>query len=276
MAEYKRVIAWISDTHIGSKMALFPPSFTDDEGNTFEANPGQLAIYDCWLKFLETCDREGVDTVYHLSDALHGLNKKEFGFGNLVNDLDVQKLVFLQLMRPLVRGRKFFMCSGSGYHESRDYRVHRWLVKALEPECKEATFLGMMKHVRLAPTDKIANVAHGATAAIVYPATKMDRDGLFSQVAQAQGKLPKTSWIIRGHGHEYIHLERKGRHSLQLPAWISWQPAKFMIDMYGLKQSSIGGAIMWIDSEDRITVHHFLTEDYGIPYPHITDFVIDG
>jgi hypothetical protein len=276
MAEIVRAIAWISDLHIGSKVALFPPEWTDEDGNTYTASAGQRIIHDCWNRFWGTCDDEKVDTVYVLADVVHGLNPAERGFGNLVGDLDYQKLIACDLLRPHLDGRKLFMVSGSTYHESKDYRVHRWLVEALRPYCREATFLGVMKHVRLLPTDKIANVAHGATAAVVYPATKMDRDGLFAQVAESQGKLPHASWIIRGHGHEYIHLERKGRHSLQLPCWKGWEPSKLFVDMYGMKQPSIGGAIMFIDSKHRIVVHHFLLEDYGLPHPHLADFTVDG
>jgi hypothetical protein len=75
--QYKRIIACIGDTHIGSKFALFPPEYKDEDGNIYRANAGQRKIYSYWLDFCKKCDELNVDTVIHFGDALHGLNRNQ-------------------------------------------------------------------------------------------------------------------------------------------------------------------------------------------------------
>ena len=45
MINIKRSLAIISDTHVGSRCALFPDKYTTKEGNIVRANAGQLEIF---------------------------------------------------------------------------------------------------------------------------------------------------------------------------------------------------------------------------------------
>jgi predicted phosphodiesterase len=264
--KYKRIIALISDTHTGSKYALFPPSWKDSEGNEHKANPGQLQIYEAWESFAETCDEMDVDTVIHLGDALHGLNRKQFGLGLMMPDLNQQKDVCVELLKPLVGGRDFFCLSGSGYHESLDWKQHESICKELKPYARRSKFLGPLANLEITGTSRIMNVAHGESGAAIYRTTVMDREGTLLLQAEAEGKLPHFDIIARGHWHFFLHLHLAHQHLIQVPCWMAWEPSRPYLRYYGKMQPHIGGVIVRIDQQDRIDPMHFLYKA-----PHIGD-----
>lgn len=263
MKTYKRVIALISDTHISSKYALFPNSYIDDKGVEYRANAGQKKIYGYWQNFCGVCDELKVDTVIHLGDALHGTNRKEFGRNLMFTDLEIQKDVAVMLLKQIVKRRKFFIVSGTGYHQSLDSKVHKSIAERLN-----GTFLGALANLRLKPSNRVMNVTHGTSGAVIYRSTILDRGGHFILQAQALGKLPKIDIIVSGHLHNFIHIHFAQQHLIQLPCWMAWEESKPYLKYYGKMQPDIGGVILMIDDKDRILVWHYL-----YPLPHISDMI---
>jgi len=263
---FKRVIALISDTHVGSKYALFPDSYIDeDTGNEYRANAGQKQIYGYWQNFCQVCDELKVDTVIHLGDALHGTNRKEFGKNLITSELPIQEDVAVVLLKQIVKDRKFFIISGSGYHQSLDSKVHKSIAKREE---LKGTFLGALANLRLKPSNRIMNITHGVSSAAIYRTTIMDRDGMFFLQAQASGKLPKVDIAVHGHWHSFIYIHTAQHHLIQLPCWMGWEPSRPYLKYYGKMQPDIGGVILMIDDKDRILVWHYL-----YPLPHISDMI---
>ena len=253
MTDYKRVIAVISDTHVGSRYALFPKKFKTEEGNTIHLNRGQEQILEYWHEFWRIADELKVDTVIHLADALHGLNRKEFGGGLLVSSLDEQKEAFIELMTPVIKGRKFAMLSGSQYHESLDTRVHLDLCHRLG-----GYYAGLMRNIKIEGTNRVFNIAHGTGGDTIYLSTALDREGLFIRLAESYKKLPHIDLVLRGHIHKFLHIHLETLHLVQVPCFMAYEPMKFTIKNYGRKQPDLGGVIILIDKQDRMTIHHFL------------------
>ena len=264
MDKPKRVIALISDTHVGSKYALWPPEFTCEEGNVLKANKGQQQIYDYWVDFNRQCDACKVDTVLHLGDALHGTNRKQFGQNLMTSELDIQMDAAEQLLRMIKKDREFLIISGSGYHESLDVKIHKQLARRLDGK-----FCGAMCNWSITGTNRKMNFAHGGSGAVIYRSTVIDRELNQMLQAQALDKLPKVDIVARGHWHTFIHLHLAKQHGVQVPCWAAWMPDKPYLRSYGKMQPDIGGVIMFIDSKDRITVWHFL-----YPAVHIADRVM--
>ena len=142
----KRSIALISDMHTGSTVALWPEVLRWKDSDTGEerdikASQGQLLLLEYWHDFLKHCQSAGCDTVLNFAENIEGLNRKEFGGGLMVSSLNAQIEANLQLLTPLVRGKYYYQFSGSGYHDSLDYKTHRAIARHMTPIAKSVKYL---------------------------------------------------------------------------------------------------------------------------------------
>jgi len=254
-----RTIAFVGDTHVGSMFALFP----DNKKYRINLNRGQRKLLEYWKYFWHECDSSEVDTIVHMGDVVEGLNRKNSGLNIMVSDLNIQKDAFVDLITPYIKKRRFYIISGSGYHESLDYRFSEDIAQTLN-----GTFLGDLANLRIKPFKTVINIAHGVGGTAIYRATKMDREALFMLTAQATGKLKKTDMMIRGHLHYFHYQKTPDIHSLQVPCWKVWEPNRIFIPLYGRKQPDIGGVIVRYESNNDITIRERL-----YPLPHIADSI---
>ena len=260
--EVVRSIAMISDLHIGSRYAICPDKFKTAEGQWLIPSSGQVSLNNSFREFGAECDKLKVDTVLVDGDMLHGQNVMENGVGLSTSDMDEQIDMGITVLRPLVKGRKLLMLSGSGYHKS---------VRGLNPEkcvCDglSGTWLGPLANIKFTPSNKVFNVLHGQSASFIYKEMLAGREILFSKWAEGGGRLPRVDVIVRGHLHSYMHLHENGVHFILLPCWLAYEPSKITMKLYGKFQPDIGGCVVQIDSEDRIIPWH-----YTYPVPHISD-----
>lgn len=270
----QRSIAIISDTHVFSDFGLVPREPVYDENGAVKnhksvLNKGQRIIQGYWYdKWIPTCDRFNVDTVIHLSDACQGVNPKEGGRSTLSPDLDIQKDATVTAMAPLVKGRNLEMFSGTLYHEALNTRIHKDIAHMLKEHAERVQFHGKFANLHFEGTEKIANCAHAATSAMLYPAGVIDRELTFIKVGVAEEKIPRPDYFMRGHLHKYIHLDYENIHGIQCPGWQAWYPLGDKVRLYGRTQPDIGGLILLIDKQNRTVLLHFL---YKVP--KIADFV---
>ncbi len=260
---YKRVIAFISDLHVGSSYGLFPKGIETPQGNEIKLNKGQEKLLEYWNEFWSKADRWDVDTVIDCGDSCSGLNRKEFGVNLMASDLEVQKDAYVSLIKPHVKGRQYINITGSGYHQSLDTKIQKDIAKRLGGK-----FYGAIANIHPVKTSRIINISHGVGGAFVYRSTALDREGLFQLASTALGKIPKVDIVVRGHLHSFIHLHMPSQHLIQLPCWVAYEPNKIMLKSYGKLQPDIGAVILFIDEEDRVDIHHYL-----YPLIHIDDFV---
>ena len=263
MNKYIRRIALVADFHLASKVALFPPQWEDEQGIVYIPTEGQLQLYKYYLNFCGVCDELEVDTVIIPGDVIHGLNKKEYGYGLMFSDHEEQKKLAVSVLEKLTKNRRTFFLSGSPYHESLDTKVHNDIAKRLN-----GTFLGLLANVKLEPTKRVMNVAHGVGGAAIYATQILNREADFMLMASALEQLPHFDIVVRAHLHRFFHVHFEKQHLIQLPCWMAWEPNKIYVKYYGKKQPSIGGVVLLIDDKERITVWH-----YTYPCPHIADMV---
>jgi len=265
--EYKRIVAFISDLHVGSRFAVFPKGFHGKEGSNISRsmNQGQRDLLKYFKNFTRKCDELKVDTIFIVGDVVAGTNPKEQGLFMMTSDLDEQVDASVKLLEPLCEGRKVGVWSGTQYHESRDYRIHGTIARALGGE-----FFGNIANIKLIPSNKVVNITHPASSALVYPETPMSRDMLFFKEAEALGKIPKVDVIVRGHRHMFCHIHKNAIHYIHLPCWQSFVPYEGALKNYSRWQPDLGGVILLIDMEDRARVFHYL-----YPNVHIVDRVVE-
>lgn len=230
-------------------------------------NEGQKQLLESWENYVHIMRNEfKIDTVFIVGDAVAGVNIKESGLGMLTTDIDEQVDAALNLLEPLCKNKRVGVWSGTHYHEAADFRVHKVIAEALD-----GTFFSNISNFKLEPTQKVANIAHHTTEAMVYWETALARDMMFYREAVSLNKLYKTNIIIRAHRHRFAELHRYDLHYLTLPAWQVFVPYEKAVRWYFRFIPDIGGAVMLLDDQERIRTMHFLYDT-----PHIADKLTSG
>jgi hypothetical protein len=264
--QIKRSILFISDLHVGSPLSIFPPHFMlnkeiPDQASEYRLNEIQKKLLRHWAFVWEMADRFHVDTVIDCSDSVDGLAKKSYGAGLITTSLNEQIEAYEALVGEHLKGKDYYILSGSDYHESTEVNIYREIASRMTEYSRKSEYLGIVANLKLKDTNRVINVAHGASAAIQYRTTAMDREGMNSLAAYALGELPKADLIVRGHIHRFIHLHLPQQHIIQLPCFKTYEPIKKFMGQYAKSQPSIGAVIVIIDAEDRIKVLPFLVKN---------------
>jgi len=263
--KYKRVIVLISDLHVGSRYAPFPPTFKGArENQPFGLNQGQITLNQYFFDFVDICKELKADTVFLVGDIMGGYNPKDPGMYLLTSDLDEQCMAAYELLKPLCKGRQVGVWAGTPYHGAgtENIKIHKQLADMLN-----GRFFGRIANIKLVPSERIVNIAHRGTSAPVYPETAMARDMLFFQQAEALKNIPFTvDIIVRAHMHRWIYIHKYQKHYLMLPGWEAFIPYYMATRWYSRYLNPVGGAVLLIDDKDRIRVWHYL-----YPPVHIAD-----
>ena len=226
-----RRIAFLSCTHIGSTVGLWPEVYEMPDGQRIGASDVQLQILEYFNDFW-THEAAGADTIILLGDNVQGKNPKDWGLGSMTTDLDVQADVAIGMLAPHINGRKLIGVSGSKYHDSFDVKLDKKITEGLGGK-----FYYAMHNLKIKGPDIILNIAHGASSPTLYKATHDDRE---SMLMSANSMTRDIDFVARGHWHYYQYIENSRRAFLRTPGWQCWYPAKFMIEMLGKKNNKLG------------------------------------
>lgn len=253
-----RRILILGDTHCGAVTGLWHPEYKTRHQNTIKLNPLQEEIYEKWEQMKEDVQkRDSYDTIFLMGDLIDGLNRKSFGRERMVSDLNEQVGCVLKLLRPLCKNKEVFGIQGSGYHGSLDYEVDRRICHELHGQ-----YGGSIANIRLKSTNKIINISHGSGFPAQYIGSKMSKEILLSIMSAKLEKTPNIDILIRGHFHEYAHLEMLNKHFILNPCWEGARRNLHSAPNYLRFQSTIGCVKLEI-SDDDVIVNPYI---YPISY----------
>ncbi len=178
---FKRALALIADTHVGSKFALFPEVFHSDTATgtmTVKASGKQRDILSFWKYFMgEILDEWQVDTIIHDGDAIDGKQVKDLAETLCLPSLTDQADAFCQLIQPYLKGRKYLGFAGTKYHESVDTKIHRVIAQRIG-----GTYGGIIRNVKLKDTKIVMNITHAINSAM-YLSGQLDKTEAFLLMA---------------------------------------------------------------------------------------------
>ena len=269
MLDYK--IGIIADVHAGSRYAVFPEDFVTKEGNELRINEGQRQILNSWNDFVSKLKSRNINALFLLGDMVQGKNPKEFGIDLMTPDLDEQKSAVYELLSPFekdIREGKITLAvvSGSGYHEAGDTRIHKDITNYLTGIQDAPSFYGLVANLQI--RSKILNIQHGSSNAYMYRSSIMEREEIFTRVAEAEGRLPHIDAYIKGHWHRFEVLKTAHMLMLQVPGWSAFIPWRGAMKGYARFQPDIGGCVLTITGYNDMVVEEFL-----YPCPNIADAV---
>ena len=250
--EVKKSIAVISDTHIGAERGLFLPEWKDEEGHEYKASKFQSKLWEHWLYFLKKCDEFGVDTVIHLGDLIQGYNKKECGERLLISDMNKQIEVAVEIMKIIKKNRKFFIVSGSPYHEA-NIKIHKILADRID-----GVYCGFITNLEVKECKRTINIAHSLGNPSVYLSTAVDREILFTKFAEGLEKITgKIDLLLRGHLHHFLEIHQIRCRGILVPCWQGFEGYNLTTKLFSRKIPDVGGIILVFDKDNKI---------YTIPY----------
>ena len=269
---FVRRIGAVSDLHLMSRYALFPPTFKTIEGNVFHANEGQKQIWESYKRFCQICDEWEIDSILLASDLIHGQNHIERGSGLISTNLNEQIQLGVNVLTPLLKGRDSHWVGGSRYHNSAKgmYVEQEICNRMTEGGITNGVWHGNIANMKIKPFDKIINMTHGGGRAAYYRETIAAREMIYGKAAEVNQKLPRIDMYVHGHFHWFDYIHQSNVHHLQLPGWVAYEPVPIFTPNYTRMQPDIGGALILFDDNARITVWH-----YTYPVPHIADAVIE-
>jgi predicted phosphodiesterase len=246
----KRAIACIGDLHFSSIYSLMRP-FTTFDHRLISPSPEQKQLNLVFNWCFEKMRYWKVDTILLCGDIIQGTNKKTFGNDLVTANLEEQRVMATEYLRPICKGRKIYGVSGTDYHQSLDTEIERAIINDLGGE-----YFGKMAWLTIPDSRRVLNLAHESAKATIYPFSAMEREATGMMKAYGEGKIPyRPDVIIRGHRHLFGHLHTSTYHFILVPSFQVWYP--FRTAYYGNLQSDIGIVILFIDQQDRIIVHHY-------------------
>lgn len=219
-----RKLCLISDTHVGSEYSIWPSGITTARGAGLPQNDLQARLFKVWLEDCKAANDYGVDTIIHFGDICEGTNRKEGGALLTAVSLEIQKQAAVELMRPLVHNKKFYIFIGSGYHHSIDTDICNDITtKLLLTGARKTTNLGQLAYLQV--TDKFNIFAkHGADSAVIYTSRKLEAEIRDQMIQHDRGVVPKVNMMLRGHLHNWNYVEKFGIYNAILPAWKCFTP----------------------------------------------------
>jgi len=258
----QRVIGFLADLHTGSPYAPWPENFVIEPGFTIEPSDGQRTLNGYIKRAAEIFDKEKVDTVFLLGDMNDGGNRKEFARDRMTADLNQQVRASIMMLSPLCEGRKVYGVHGTGYHDSLDMKSEKYLIEELAKIGAGGRYWGPFKNAKV--NGSVVNVSHGEGGALIYRATKSDRELLHALAGEAAGKIKDhVDLFARAHLHFYGYLDNGVNRYLAVPCFTDWIPYKFSLKLYG-RQPDIGFVIAIFDGPGEITIKRYLFELPGI------------
>jgi hypothetical protein len=194
-----RRILIISDTHIGSRYALVPPSFR--ASHTGPAGVFMSYMWDCWQDMLKRLPP--LDCIIINGDSMEGEHPT---LKSAPDALEVSPLrqidMAIETLGPLRdKSKHLWLIRGTGFHEGkwnealealgRELHAERWADRRYSGEVLDGDFYGL----------KI-NAAHAMSIGAIYQGTLADRTARFMALAESLGKTLPADLIVRSHVHQ--------------------------------------------------------------------------
>ena len=207
----------LSDLHVGSRWAIFPPNFQVSTGELYQLNKGQEYLLSCFHHMEQSLPRR-FDFLIINGEHTHGKNPKDDARDLIEQAPEFQARAAVELLSPLAkRARAILVTQGSTYHTDVGGQA--------DEEC--AYLLGAYP----APDGHYAwgwalwnidgillDVAHRQSVTIRYGGMPLEREQQFDRM-NADIKGGSADIIIRAHTHTYKFLNIDGELSLSTPAW---------------------------------------------------------
>ncbi len=251
-------IVIISDTHIGSGLALcHPDGFERDEGGTVMPSSQQLTLWAMWREFWDEWVPEVTlgepFSVVHAGDIIDGV--PHGSVGSISNNLADQGKHAEKILRPIVEiceGR-FYQLRGTEAHTGKSAQEEERIAKVIKATREKGSKRYARDELWMRIGAKRGGLVHimhhiGTTGSSAYESSAPMRELTeeFVEAGRWGDEPPRV--VIRAHRHRHLQIRipsAKGDAIVATtPAWQMKTPFTFKIAGARLSQPQIGGIIV--------------------------------
>ena len=197
-------VIFISDVHVGSNYAIFPPDFKNPEdGSPVPPNQWQKKLYQEWEKLADKLSP--ADVIILMGDLVEGQQTRE-KFGTLkLQNIQHQAEAFIHLFQSTWKWRKLYVIRGTNYHVATNgLHAEEYIARRLGAErLDEDKFSAIDLLLKIA--GKTVSAAHhiGVSQVPHYRFTPLAREMWLGKLFDDYWQ--KVDLVARGHVHYYIH-----------------------------------------------------------------------
>jgi hypothetical protein len=248
-------LIFISDVHVGSNYAVFPPDFRHPEdGSLVPQNKWQRKLYAKWEKLASTLSP--VDIVVLMGDLTEGPQTRE-KYGTLkLQNIQHQAEAFIQMFRDTWKWKKLYVVRGTDYHVAvSGMHVEEYIARRLNAEKIDID--------RYSAIDVLLNVQKVRIHAAHHVGVSQVPHYRFTPLAREMwlGKLfddyfRKIDLVARGHVHYFLLAQIENiMRAFTCPAWQLPTPYQRKRTVFG-SNPSIGLVEVIIDGREIDIIPH--------------------
>jgi len=271
-------LLFLSDLHVFSKFAIFPPNFKIPDYGEVPHGVNQKILWKYWLDMLERLKDLRFDYLILVGDLVEGRNNARDQLCTEVISPDplIQGRAAIELLKPLAeKAEKKYVIRGSVYHDQVGGAATEYIGEMIGAErFEDGTYSTWWLILNPENTDVIIDVCHFTSVPLVYRGTPLEREGFFEALAANKFDHPtphKPDLIVRGHVHYFEHIEHSTMHIITLPCWQLQTPYQIRRGR-GRMIPDIGAVLVQVMEKDEEEKRSPLEQDpirvYKILYKH--------
>ena len=238
----KTITAIISDTHIGSSVALAVPKFENNEHQIISASREQGWIYKQWCEYwayvYSLCENFTARLIIvHLGDVIDGNHHNSL---QILPHLKDQERMAIELLEPYaLKADKMFFVLGTEAHAGPSHQNERRSAEALGAEYRQEWLLDI--------DGTIIHVGHHGLAGGEEWTSSAAKMAIRVQIKALRKGWPIPRYVFRGDRHTIDDSGEKVQdtRAITLPAWTLKTGYSYKVALD--KMSDIGGVIMLPD-----------------------------
>jgi predicted phosphodiesterase len=218
VTETKRILL-LSDLHVGSKWALWPPGFTSpnarsDMTDEIPQNAVNAAIWAHWKKMLAYLKKERPDCIILNGDLIEGNQHREYGRGLMTPDIGVQMEACIKVIKTLPKVPMYFT-AGTDYHQLKDgTNVDLAISKTFNADFGDELVVEECG-IRLFCRHAIGI----SNSSWQYMATAPGRDQMLLVLNKSEEKYGPIDVAVFSHRHQFVAPQFRSGIALVTPCW---------------------------------------------------------
>jgi len=242
LIKQKTTVAVISDTHIGSTVALCPPNLYLDDGQSIEQSKAQKWLWCNWKDFIDFSTHLNKKLyIFHLGDVFENAHHEKTQLWS-INEADWKKAAYETFSDFFSKAQHRFVIRGTPAHAKTGASLEEEFALSVKAEQENERWSTWTRKVYV--NDVLFDLAHkGPVGQLPWTISNPLNRLAFEVIANCcsrHTKLPDI--ILRSHNHTY------GTSSDNCPVLVismpAWQLCTEYIQTHNpVKMSSIGGIV---------------------------------
>lgn len=245
-------ILLLSDLHLGSKWALWPPNFTVKNPRTdmiepIPQNTVGKTIWAHWLKMLASLKQEKPDCIILNGDLIEGAQRKEGGRGLITPEIFQQTAACIKVLKTLPKVPMYFT-AGTDYHQLPDgISADLFIAEAMGGEFGDELVIeecGIRIFSR--------HVIGMSQSTWQYQTTAPAREQMLLYINQASEKYGKIDVAVFSHRHQFVAAQFRSGLAVVTPCWQG--KTVFAVKKGIISPPQLGWVSLIIDGPKRIAI----------------------